>query len=131
MRLTDFLDKGASLHPSDAPLFLTDGQVTSYAAVQRLSWQVGRALAAAGVAPGDKVAILSGNDPVAFGCVFGISRAGAGWCPGRPRSEGGQIRDLLAPFDCRALIFAAPFSALVAKIAPELPKLTTLVCLSD
>src|ERR1700753_2184202 len=131
MRLTDFLDKGASLHPSDAPLFLFDGQATSYHAVQRLSWSVGRALAAAGIRPGDKVAILSGNDPVAFGCVFGISRAGAVWCPVNPRNEATENRELLDRFDRRRLIFAPAFAPLVAKIAPALPKLVSLVCLGE
>ena len=75
MRLTDFLDKGASLGP-DAPCLTMAGHTRSYAEVQRLSWAAGRALARSGIRPGDKVAILSGNDPVAFSCVFGISRAG-------------------------------------------------------
>jgi acyl-CoA synthetase (AMP-forming)/AMP-acid ligase II len=107
------------------------GQARSYAEVQRLSWSVGRALARSGISPGDKVAILSGNDPVAFGCVFGISRAGAVWCPVNPRNEAAENRELLDLFDCRCLIFAAAFAPLVAKIAPELPKLDTLVCLDD
>ena len=133
MRLSDFLDKGASVHPDDAPLFTVAGPVgdtvRSYAEVRRLSWSVGRALARSGVRPGDKVAILSGNDPVAFGCVFGISRAGAVWCPVNPRNEAAENRELLDLFDCRCLIFAAAFAPLVAKIAPELPRLATLVCL--
>ena len=138
MRLSDFLDKGASVHPNDAPLFTTAGPPgdtangntgRSYADVQRLSWSVGRALARSGIRPGDKVAILSGNDPVAFGCVFGISRAGAVWCPVNPRNEAAENRELLDLFDCRCLIFAAAFAPLVAKIAPELPALGTLVCL--
>ncbi len=129
MRLSDYLDKGASVHPSDAPLFTMNGQTRSYAQVQRLSWSVGRALASSGIRPGDKVAILSGNDPVAFGCVFGISRAGAVWCPVNPRNEAAENRELLDLFDCRCLIFAAAFAPLVAKIAPDLPKLATLVCL--
>jgi acyl-CoA synthetase (AMP-forming)/AMP-acid ligase II len=129
VRLADFLDKGASLHPSDGPCLTMGGRARSYAEVQRLSWSVGRALARSGVRPGDKVAILSGNDPVAFGCVFGISRAGAVWCPVNPRNEAAENRDLLDLFDCRCLIFAAAFAPLVAKIAPELPRLATLVCL--
>src|SRR5882724_12940594 len=129
MRLADFLDKGASLHPSDAPCLTMGGRARSYAEVQRLSWSVGRALERSGVRPGDKVAILSGNDPVAFGCVFGISRAGAVWCPVNPRNEATENRDLLDFFDCRCLIFQAAFAPLVAKILPDLPKLTTLVCL--
>src|ERR1700744_399199 len=42
MRLVDFLDKGASLHPSDAPCLTMDGQDRSYAEGRRLSWSVGR-----------------------------------------------------------------------------------------
>ncbi|HEX4092331.1 MAG TPA: AMP-binding protein [Trebonia sp.] len=129
MRLVDFLDKGASVHPIDAPCLTMAGQARSYAEVQRLSWSVGRALARSGIGPGDKVAVLSGNDPVAFSSVFGISRAGAVWCPVNPRNEAAENRELLALLDCRCLIFAAAFAPLVAKIAPELPALTTLVCL--
>jgi acyl-CoA synthetase (AMP-forming)/AMP-acid ligase II len=106
-----------------------NGRTLDYAAVQQLSWRVGRALDRSGVRPGDKVAILSANDPVAFGCVFGISRAGAVWCPVNPRNEAAENRDLLGLFGCRCLIFQTAFAPLVAKIVPELPQLTTLVCL--
>ncbi|HEY2263242.1 MAG TPA: AMP-binding protein, partial [Streptosporangiaceae bacterium] len=64
MRLTDYLDKGASLGPQ-APCLTTAGRTLSYADVQRLSWRVARALDRSGIEPGDKVAILSANDPVA------------------------------------------------------------------
>ena len=74
MRLTDYLDKGASLGAS-APCLTMAGQTRTYGEVQRLSWRVARALHRSGVGPGDKVAILSANDPVAFTCVFGIARA--------------------------------------------------------
>ncbi|HXP53786.1 MAG TPA: long-chain fatty acid--CoA ligase [Streptosporangiaceae bacterium] len=130
MRLTDYLDKGASLGP-EAPCLTTAGETLSYRDVQRLSDQIAGALERSGIAPGDKVAILSANDPVAFSCVFGISRAGAVWCPINPRNEAGENRDLLDFFDCRCLIFQAAFGPLVAKIRPDLPKLTTLVCLDD
>jgi len=128
MRLTDYLDKGASLGPA-APCLTTAGQTLSYGDVQQRSWQIARALGRSGVSAGDKVAILSANDPAAFSCVFGISRAGAVWCPVNPRSEAAENRDLLDLFDCRCLIFQAAFGPLVAKIVPDLPRLTTLVCL--
>src|SRR6202451_2930182 len=86
MRLTDYLDKGASLDP-DAACLTMHGRTPSYAEAQRLSWLTGRALGRSGIEPGDKVAVLSGNDPVAFACVFGIARAGAIWCPVNPRNE--------------------------------------------
>ena len=128
MRLTGYLDKGASLGP-EAPCLTTGGDSLSYGDVQQLSWRIAGALARSGVGAGDKVAILSANDPVAFSCVFGISRAGAVWCPVNPRNEAAENRDLLDFFDCRCLIFQAAFGPLVAKIRPDLPQLTTLVCL--
>jgi fatty-acyl-CoA synthase len=128
VRLTDFLDKGASLDPG-APCLTMAGGTRTYADVQRLSWDIGRALSRSGVRPGGKVAVLSANDPVAFCCVFGIARAGAVWCPVNPRNEAAENRELLDLFDCCCLIFQAAFAPLVARIAPDLPKVTTLICL--
>ncbi|MCW2613005.1 MAG: AMP-dependent acyl-CoA synthetase, partial [Cryptosporangiaceae bacterium] len=128
MRLADYLDKGASLDPG-APCLTTDGRTSSYGQVQELSLRVAAALVRHGVGAGDKVAILSANDPVAFTCVFGISRAGAVWCPVNPRNEAAENRELLDLFDCTALVFQAAFAPLVAGIRGDLPKLTTLVCL--
>jgi acyl-CoA synthetase (AMP-forming)/AMP-acid ligase II len=106
-----------------------NGRSHTYGEVQALSWRIARALDRSGVRPGDKVAILSANDPIAFTCVFGIARAGAVWCPVNPRNEAAENRDLLDFFDCTCLIFQAAFAPLVARILPDLPKLTTLVCL--
>jgi acyl-CoA synthetase (AMP-forming)/AMP-acid ligase II len=128
VRLTDYLDKGASLG-AQAPCLTTAGRTLSYGEVQELSFKIARALDWSGIRPGDKVAILSANDPVAFSCVFGIARAGAVWCPVNPRNEAAENRELLDLFDCSCLIFQAAFAALVTKILPDLPKLTTLVCL--
>ncbi|HSZ39685.1 MAG TPA: AMP-binding protein [Trebonia sp.] len=156
MRLTEFLDKGASLHP-DAPCLTVAGApgteasagagprtparagtdastragTRTYADVQRLSWAVARALDRSGILPGDKVAVLSGNDPVAFGCVFGIARAGAVWCPVDPRNGAAEDQELLDLFDCSCLIYARSFAPLVEKIISRLPKLHTLVCLDE
>ncbi|MFE9646774.1 long-chain fatty acid--CoA ligase [Streptomyces sp. NPDC006365] len=128
MRLTDYLDKGASLGPG-APCLTTGDRTLTYGEVQELSWRVARALDRSGVRPGDKVAVLSANDPTAFSCVFGISRAGAVWCPVNPRNEAAENRELLDLFDCTCLIFQEAYAPLIAKILPDLPKLTTLVCL--
>jgi fatty-acyl-CoA synthase len=128
VRLVDYLDKGADLGP-DRPCLTTDGVSRSYAEVRELSSRISAALAARGVRPGDRVAILSANDPTSFTCVFGISRAGAVWCPINPRNEAAENRDLLELFGCRALLFQRAFAPLVAAIADDLPALTTLVCL--
>lgn len=127
-RLVDYLDKGASLG-GDAPCLVCDGRTWTYDEVRDLAGQVASALAGRGVRPGDKVAILSSNDPVAFTCVFGISRAGAVWCPINPRNEADENRELLDLFDCSVLVFQAAYADLVDKIRGDLPKVTTLVCL--
>jgi fatty-acyl-CoA synthase len=128
VRLVDFLDKGASLGP-DAPCLTTDGESVTYGQLQRLSYDVAAALVGSGVAPGDPVAILSANDPLSFGSVFGISRAGAVWCPLNPRNEARENRELLELFDCTVVLFQASFAPLVARIRDELPLVRTWVCL--
>ncbi|MBJ8346074.1 long-chain fatty acid--CoA ligase [Antrihabitans sp. YC2-6] len=128
MRLVDYLDKGASLGPEN-PCLTMGAETVTYGDVQRSSHRIAWALQRSGIQPGDKVAILSANDPVAFSCVFGISRAGAVWCPVNPRNEAAENRDLLDLFDCRALIYQKAFEGLVERIRPDLPNLISLVCL--
>ncbi|WP_018332648.1 acyl-CoA synthetase [Actinomycetospora chiangmaiensis] len=126
MSLSFYLDKGASLDP-DAPCLTLDGDTRTYGEVVELSQAVARALRRSGVAPGDKVGILSANDPTAFTCVFGIARVGAVWCPINPRNAAAETADLLDLFDCSVLIHQPAFDDLVATIAPDLPTLRTVV----
>lgn len=128
MRLVDYLDKGASLG-GDAPCLVCDGRTWTYDEVGGLADRIASALAGRGVRPGDKVAILASNDPVAFTCVFGISRAGAVWCPVNPRNEAAENRELLDLFECTTLIFQSSYAGLVDQIRGDLPAVTTLVCL--
>jgi fatty-acyl-CoA synthase len=130
MSLFFYLDKGASLDPG-APCLTLDGVSLSYGEVVGLAEAVARALRRSGVAPGDKVGILSANDPAAFACVFGIARAGAVWCPINPRNAAGENAELLDLFDCTTLLYQPAFDELVGRIAPGLPKLTTLVRFGD
>ncbi|MBB4616302.1 AMP-binding protein [Sphingomonas abaci] len=128
MRLIDYLDKGASLG-GDAPCLTTEGRTLSYAEVQRHSHRVARALSRDRIAPGEHVAVLSGNDPIAFATVFAISRAACVWCPINPRNEAAENGFVLDAFDCVALFFEAKFAALVDGLRAALPRLRLLVCL--
>ncbi|HEY4066662.1 MAG TPA: AMP-binding protein [Burkholderiaceae bacterium] len=128
MRLVDYLDKGAQLG-AEAPCLTMNGTDLGYGEVQRISHRVGRGLQRAGIRPGDKVAVLSSNDAHAFACVFGISRAGAVWCPVNPRNETSENRFVLDAFDCAALIFHSNYAPMVEQMRAELPKLRALVCL--
>src|ERR1700751_2249945 len=128
MRFIDYLDKGASLGAA-APCFTLDGRDYSYAEVQGLSYRIAKGLAGSGVEPGEKVAVLSGNDPIAFSCVFGISRAAAIWCPINPRNEAAENKFILDEFDCSLLLFHSDFAPMMEKARHELSKLRALVCL--
>lgn len=128
MRLHDYLDKGASLGP-DRPCLTTDGASTSYAEVVASSYALAAALLARGLGEGGRVAIVSANDPVAFTCVFGISRAGGVWCPVNPRNEAAENRELLALFGAEVVLYQSGYAPLVAAIRDDLPDVHTWVCL--
>lgn len=128
MRLIDYLDKGAMLG-EEAPCLTMGTADLSYRDVQRISHRVARALARSGIHAGDKVAVLSGNDATAFACVFGISRAGAVWCPVNPRNEAAENRFVLDAFDCSGLIFHSAYAPMVEQMRAQLPKVQVLVCL--
>jgi fatty-acyl-CoA synthase len=130
MRLVDYLDKGAQLG-ADAPCLTMGDTELSYAQVQRISWRVAKALQRAGILPGEKVAVLSSNDPYAFAAVFGISRAGCVWCPINPRNEASENAFVLDAFDCVCLVFHGSYAPMVEQMRPRLPKLRALVCLEQ
>ncbi|MGW5383647.1 AMP-binding protein [Nocardia sp. NPDC003963] len=128
MRLADYLDKGASLGRA-APCLTTGGTTLTYGAVHDRSVAVAGALQHTGIEAGDRVAVLSSNDPLALICVFGISRAGGVWCPVNPRNEAEENRQLFELFGCRLLFFQQKFAGLVAAVRDRLPGLRWLVCL--
>jgi len=130
MRLIDYLDKGAMLG-EHAPCLTMGGTDWSYASVQAFSHRVARGLQRSGIAPGDKVAVLSSNDAQAFACVFGLSRAAAVWCPVNPRNEASENRYVLDAFDCAGLLFHSHYAAMVEQMRAGLPKLRVLVCIDQ
>jgi acyl-CoA synthetase (AMP-forming)/AMP-acid ligase II len=110
--LTAYLDKGASLG-RDAPCLTLDGKSLSYGEVQDLSPRRRQ-----GAGPLRGAGGRQGRDPVrqrrhAFACVFGIARRGAVWCPINPRNTAAENRELLALFDCVALIYAPAYAEVV------------------
>lgn len=74
--LVGVLDDVATAHP-DRPLVISDDLVWNYAEVRRRSERIAAGLVAAGVKPGDHVALLMANHPDFVAIKFGIARAGA------------------------------------------------------
>lgn len=127
MRLVDYLDLGASFDPT-APCLASGPETLGYAEVQGLSRWVAGALAAQGVGVGDRVATLSADEPLASAAVFGISRAGAVWCPVHLEPGAALNHGLLAALECRILLFTAAFADRVDEVRDQLGD-TTAVCL--
>lgn len=74
--LDRILDDVAADHP-DRPLVVTDDLAWTYGEVRRRSERIAAGLVAAGVRPGDHVALLMANHPDFVAVVFAIARAGA------------------------------------------------------
>lgn len=70
------LDEAAERWP-DRPFVITDDVSLTYAEIQDWSTGLARGLVAAGVQPGDHVALEMANYPEFVACKFAISRAGA------------------------------------------------------
>ena len=129
VRLTDYLDKGASLGP-EAPCLTTAGRTLTYGDVQRLSWRIARALDRSGVRPGRQGRDLVGERPGRVQLRVRHLPGGRGVVPGQPAQRGGgKPRP--------AGLLRLPVPDLPGRVrpagrqdrCPTCPKLTTLVCL--
>ena len=92
--LSDVLRRTALRLPAKTAI-VCGGTRWTYAEFDALVTRVAAGLHALGVCEGDKVAVLASNDALAFASVFGISRAGAVWCPINPRNGAAENREVL------------------------------------
>ncbi len=79
-------------HPAGATAFVAEGQATSYGDLRRRAAGVRGALVDAGVAPGDRVALVSGNAPAFVVGLLGILGVGAVAVPLNPQSPPAELR---------------------------------------
>lgn len=122
MRLIDFFDRGVLRHGERACLIDGDTRY-SYAEVRALSCRIGNGLIAAGIGPGDKVAVYSPNAAKAFIAVLGTLRAGATWVAINARNSLADNIAFLALNDCRCLFFHSSFEAALPEIKAAVPSI--------
>ena len=128
MRLIDFFDRGVALDPSRT--CLKDAAVTrSYGEVQRRSYRIANALAAAGFAPGQKAAVYSPNGAVAFECILGIVRGAQVWVPINARNSAEENAYILDNCDVEVLFYHSEFEANVQLFRKDCPKIRFFVCI--
>jgi acyl-CoA synthetase (AMP-forming)/AMP-acid ligase II len=128
MAVSDFLERGALVNP-DGPCMLMGAQHYTYRQVLTLSYRVANGLLAAGYGPERHAAILCDNDPIGFGCSFGIMRSGMAYIPMDFRNSLEDNTRILDFGDAEVLFFQARFAEQVRALRRRLPRLGLLVCL--
>lgn len=121
------------------------GARVSYAELKNRSERIARALAAAGIHPGDHVGVCVGNGPDWVELFCGILRAGAVCIPVNTRLKAGEIGYQLIQADVRLLftvdrLLSIDFIAILREICPDidtvlpgkaLPEMLRVVVLGD
>ncbi|WP_320669486.1 AMP-binding protein [Patulibacter defluvii] len=131
MRVIDYFDQAAARTPDRALLLGADDRELTFAAAQRRSHELARALHADGLAVGDTVGVLAPNDPDAFVAMLGLWRAGAAWAPLNHLNALGANGDYMNDVACRRLYVHPRFADAVAPLRAAVPGLTSVVSLGD
>jgi long-chain acyl-CoA synthetase len=104
----------------DAPCLTFGPETLSFAEMDARASRVANALAAQGVQPGDRVAMIARNTPAHFELFFGCAKAGAIFLPVNWRLSAREIAGILADGAPAFLIIEADLQALLAQAAsPE------------
>ena len=126
--LADLIRSHARRRP-DAPALTAGAERLTFADLDRRSNQVGAALVAAGVAPGDRVAYLGKNTLAFFELLFGASKAGAVTVPVNWRLAPAEIADILDDSAAAVLVVGPEFAATVEPMVARLPAMRHVLTL--
>ncbi len=103
----------------------------TYADIHRRAKQVANALAALGVAPGDRIGTLAWNGFRHMELYFGVSGSGAVLHTINPRLFPEQIAYIIDHAADRYVFFDLTFAPLVAKLAPQLKQVKGFIAMTD
>lgn len=110
--IVTMLRRHAHDRPVAACLWFGD-DCQSFAELDARSDRVAAALAAAGIARGDRVAILSAAAPAMFELLFGCAKAGTILVPLNFRLSAREIADILTDAEPKLVLAAAEFAGLL------------------
>lgn len=120
MNLAELLTQTSASAPQATALIqVSDGVKVSFAELQREADRVAGALAAAGIGPGDRVAIAMHNCPHFAFAYFGILRAGAVVVPVNIMLTPSEVGAILRDSGARAVVSAGPSGVLVQEALGE------------
>jgi fatty-acyl-CoA synthase len=109
---TAFLRKAAAAHP-DHPAVVYGATRRSWAETAARCRRLASALARAGLAPGDTVAVMAANTPELYEAHFGVPLAGGVLCALNTRLDAGTIAYALDHAEAKALIADREFAPVV------------------
>lgn len=95
----------------------------THAEFHRASHQIAAGLIEAGIGAGDRVAVLSPNDPRAFAAVVGVIRTGATWVAVNYAAAEGETTDFLNLAECSGLIYHDGLAGKAADVIAGVPTL--------
>jgi len=114
---TAFLDRAATVYADRTAVVDGDLRLTYAQLHDRCLRQAG-ALAALGVEPGDRVAVLAPNTHLMLEAHFSVLYAGAVLVALNTRLSAGELRAIVAHAGCRALVYDPELAPLAAALAP-------------
>lgn len=126
----DMLRDRAKMHP-DKPFLRCGEDRLSYAEADARTDAVAAGLAEAGVAPGDRVAVISSNRTEMLELFFALAKLGAVNVPLNVFLKGDFLLYQLEDSESSTLIGDAPGLASASPVLEELPALKRIVALDD
>ena len=128
MRVIDFFDKGATLHPEEHVIH--DGtRGYRWRETRQLTEGIAAALVASGARPDSVVATYTPNHPRGFAAQYGVFRSGAVWLPVNVRNSIHENIAILKMLDAQWLFFHSQFEHELSEVRAAMPHLKALVCL--
>ncbi|MEV7672971.1 long-chain-fatty-acid--CoA ligase [Streptomyces sp. NPDC088752] len=123
---TDTIGARSSLHAArrpDHPAIICGGRHVTYAALHRASNRTAHALAAAGLARGDRVAYLGREDEHYYDLVLGCAKTGVVLVPINWRLTADEVDHILRDSGARAVFVQGEFLPAVERVRDGLPQL--------
>lgn len=127
----EIFERIARALPPEAPALVHEGAVTAWGELHRRSNRLARALLAAGLAPGDKVAHYLRNHPAYLETFVACSKARLTHVNVNFRYRHAELRYLLENSDARAVVYAAEFAPLARELARALPAIRLWIEVPD